>query len=326
MLIDRHNREVNYLRLSVTDKCNLRCSYCMPENMKFVPRKELLTYEEMIRISRLLVNEGVTKIRITGGEPYIRKDFMSFLSALSELPKLEKIAITTNGVSTLPHLEETISLGVNSFNLSLDSLDRERFLQITRRDALDQVMACLHEMLRYNLDIRLNCVVMQDRNIDDIIPMVELAKDQNISVRFIEEMPFNGHGEYYPNLVWNHQKILDHITEKYPDIEKLNDPPYSTSKNYRINGFAGSFGIIAAYTRTFCGSCNRIRITPEGTFKTCLYDQGIFNLKTFMRQGATDEQIITAIKEALAHKAVNGKMAESNRSKNVFESMSTIGG
>ena len=326
MLVDRHHRVVNYLRLSVTDKCNLRCTYCMPENMKFVHKKELLSYEEMLRICSLLVKEGVTKIRLTGGEPYIRKDIMLLLRSLSELKGLQKIAITTNGVSTLPFLKESVDLGIKTFNLSLDSLDRDRFLEITKRDALPQVLECMDAMHDLGIDLRINCVVMDGRNIEDIIPLVELARDRNIGVRFIEEMPFNGHGALGSGLKWNYKKIYDHIAERYPEIEKLTDPNNSTSINYKIKGFKGSFGIIPAYTRSFCGSCNRIRITPEGVFKTCLYDQGVFNIKSLMRNGATDAQVITAIKEALSSKAKDGKEAEQNRSQRVFESMSTIGG
>jgi molybdenum cofactor biosynthesis enzyme MoaA len=177
-------------------------------------------------------------------------------------------------------------------------------------------------------ETKINTVVMDGKNTDDILPLVELAKDNPVSVRFIEEMPFNGEGQHYSVLQWNHKKILDHISQVYPNLVKLPDPPHSTSYNYQIPGFKGTFGIIAAYSRTFCGTCNRIRITPQGMLKTCLYDDGVFNIKDLMRAGATDQQLETAFLEALGNRAKNGFEAERNRNFGlpVSESMSTIGG
>ena len=326
MLIDKHNRVVNYLRLAVTDKCNLRCSYCMPEDMKFVQNKELLSYEEMIRLATILAKEGVSKIRITGGEPFLRKEIMNLLRSLSEIDGINKMAITSNATKTLEHLPELLSLGIRSFNISIDSLDKERFYEITRRDVFEDVMICIREMMKMDIDLRLNCVVMRDKNIEDIIPFVELAQEEKVSVRFIEEMPFNGQGKNHSGIEWDYLRILEHIQSKYPNIQKLEDPKYSTSLNYWIEGFKGSFGLIPAYTRNFCGSCNRIRITAQGKFKTCLYDDGIFNIKDFMRQGASDEQLLDIVKEALALKSKDGYEAESSRTSTASESMSTIGG
>ena len=329
MLIDKHGRVVDYLRIAVTDKCNLRCFYCMPEEgIDFVKKAELLDYEEIIRLVKLVAKVGVSKIRITGGEPFLRKEIMGLIRSLSRIEGIDKIAITTNGTLTHKYLDELVTLGVTSFNLSIDSIDKDRFNEITRRDYFDQVMECYHLMLSKNLDLKLNCVVMKDRNIQDIIPMVELSKTDDVSIRFIEEMPFNGNGMHFQKLEWNHNAILDHIKATYPKINKLKDPQGSTSFNYRVDGFKGSFGIIPAYTRSFCGSCNRLRLTPNGTIKTCLYDDGIFNIKDLMRAGATDEQLLTSIKEAIGHKAKDGFEAEQQRKKNpnISESMASIGG
>jgi len=329
MLIDKHGRVVDYLRIAVTDKCNLRCFYCMPEEgIDFVKKAELLDYEEIIRLVKLVAKVGVSKIRITGGEPFLRKEIMGLIRSLSRIEGIDKIAITTNGTLTHKYLDELVTLGVTSFNLSIDSIDKDRFNEITRRDYFEQVMECYHLMLSKNLDLKLNCVVMKDRNIQDIIPMVELSKTDDVSIRFIEEMPFNGNGMHFQKLEWNHNAILDHIKATYPKINKLKDPQGSTSFNYRVDGFKGSFGIIPAYTRSFCGSCNRLRLTPNGTIKTCLYDDGIFNIKDLMRAGATDEQLLTSIKEAIGHKAKDGFEAEQQRKKNpnISESMASIGG
>lgn len=329
MLYDNHNRPINYLRLAVTDRCNLRCFYCMPEEgIDYVPRRELMTYEEMLRLVRLLSEMGIDKLRITGGEPFLRRDMMDFLRALSQLPLLRKVSITTNGTLTAPLVPELKTLGIHAVNLSLDTLDRERFFQITRRDEFAKVWDTLEALLAHGIDTKINAVVMDGRNIDDIIPLVELCRERPVSVRFIEEMPFNGEGSHYPVLVWNHRRILDYLRQHYPTIEKKPDPPFSTASHYTIPGFQGDVGIIAAYSRTFCGTCNRIRLTPQGVLKTCLYDEGVFNVRDLLRAGATDEQVRDTFLSALAHRARDGWEAESRRTlgRPVTESMSTIGG
>jgi len=297
----------------------------MPEGMRFVPNKELLSYEEMLRIAKVLIAEGVNKIRITGGEPFLRKDLMFLLRSLAEMDGLDKIALTTNATLTAQYLDQLLSLGIRSFNVSLDSLDADRFFKITRRNVFQEVKSCIEEMMQNDLDLKLNCVVMRGKNIDDIIPFVEMTRKNKIEVRFIEEMPFNGH-QSTPDLEWDYKKILSHISSEYSEIEKLEDPLYSTSLNYKVKGFQGGFGVIPAYTRNFCGSCNRIRITAQGMFKSCLYDDGVFNIKNFMRAGATDAQILDLVREALAMKSIDGYEAERLRSESASESMSTIGG
>ena len=195
MLVDNHGRKINYLRLAVTDRCNLRCFYCMPEDgLNWLSRKELMTYEEMLRACSLLVNMGIEKIRITGGEPFVRKDIMQFLTGVSKLPGVKELSLTTNGVLTAPYVPELKRIGVRSVNLSLDTLDAGRFFSITRRDEFRNVMETLDELLRYNIRVKINAVVMDGKNTQDIIPLVELTKDLPVSVRFIEEMPFNGDG------------------------------------------------------------------------------------------------------------------------------------
>ncbi len=328
-LYDNHGRLINYLRLAVTDRCNLRCFYCMPEEgIKYVPREDLLAYEEMLRLMRLLVDMGIEKLRITGGEPFVRRDMMDFLRALCRIEGLRQVNITTNGTLTAPLIPELKQLGISSVNLSMDTLDRERFHRITRRDELPGVMETFHALLEHGIPTKINAVVMEGKNTDDILPMVELTKQYPVSVRFIEEMPFNGEGSNYPALEWNHRKILAHIKGRYPDIDKLPDPPHSTSSNYKIPGHQGTVGIIAAYSRTFCGACNRIRITPKGMLKTCLYDDGVFNIRNLMRAGATDGQLRETFLQALGNRAKDGWEAEKNRKFGlpIQESMSTIGG
>jgi len=329
VLKDNHGRTVNYLRLAVTDRCNLRCFYCMPEEgLEWLSRKELMTYEEMLHVCSLLVKMGIDKIRITGGEPFVRKDIMQFLTALSKLDGLKEIAITTNGILTAPHIPALKKLGIRSVNLSLDTLDRDRFFTITRRDEFPLVMETLDQLLKYDMEVKLNAVVMDKKNIQDIIPLVELTKKLPVSVRFIEEMPFNGEGSHYTGMPWDHIRILNHIKETFPGIQKIPDPPYSTSYNYHVPGYKGSVGIIAAYTRSFCGSCNRIRITPIGTLKTCLYDDGVLNIKDLIRKGYDDKELESSLLNAFGHRTIDGWEAEKLRKAKgpVHESMATIGG
>jgi cyclic pyranopterin phosphate synthase len=219
-------------------------------------------------------------------------------------------------------------MGIGTINLSLDTLDKERFNKITRRDQFDQVMDTFDALLEHGIKTKINAVVMEGQNIEDIIPMVALTQKHDVSVRFIEEMPFNGEGSHYPVLKWNHRKILDHIQEAFPSLEKLPDPPNATATHYQVPGYQGNVGIIAAYSRTFCGTCNRIRITPKGMLKTCLYDKGVFNIRDIMRAGATDEQLRDTFLSALGNRAKDGWEAEKRRGFNlpVSESMATIGG
>ena len=329
MLIDNHGRPINYLRLAVIDRCNLRCFYCMPEDgLNWLSRKELMSYEEMLRACTLFVSMGIQKIRITGGEPFVRKDIMQLLTGLSKLDGLKELTMTTNGVLTAPHVAEMKALGVSSVNLSLDTLDANRFFTITRRDEFANVMNTLDELLKHNIEVKINAVVMDGKNTQDIIPIVELTKDLPVSVRFIEEMPFNGDGHIYNGLQWDHVRILNEIETHYPTVTKLVDPPYSTSYNYQIPGHMGTVGIIAAYSRTFCGSCNRIRVTPQGALKNCLYDDGVLNIKDLIRSGAGDVKIEQELLKAFSNRPVDGWEAERLRVEKtgVHESMATIGG
>lgn len=327
-LYDNHGREISYLRLAVTDRCNLRCFYCMPEEgINYVPRQDLLSYEEMERLVRILVGMGIRKVRITGGEPFLRKNIMEFLTRLHQIQGLETINLTTNGTLTEPYLPALKKLGIQTVNLSLDTLDAKRFFEITRRDTFDVVMKTMDAMLKQDFKVKINTVVMAGRNTSDILSLVELAKNEPIDVRFIEEMPFNGSGTIDAEN-WNYLAIHEHIRQAYPEIQKIPDPNNSTAYHYHIPGFKGNIGIIAAYSRTFCGTCNRIRLTPSGVLRTCLYDDGVFNLRDIIRAGATDEQLVQLFLDALGNRAKDGREAEQNRKLNfpIQESMSTIGG
>lgn len=328
-LYDNHGRVLNYLRLAVTDRCNLRCFYCMPaEGIKYLPKKELLTFEEIERLISLLASMGISKIRLTGGEPFVRNDLMKLIRTIVEIPGVRDLHITTNGILTAPHIPELKKLGIASVNLSLDTLNKEKFRIITLRDEFERTYKTLNLLLEHEIPVKINAVVMDGKNTEDILPMIALTKKQQVSVRFIEEMPFNGEGSHYPTLTWTYKKILDHIKTQHPDIEKIQDPENSTSYNYRIPGYRGDIGIIAAFSRTFCGTCNRIRMTAQGTLKTCLYDDGVMDVKSLLRSGTPDEVIKSSLIAAFDKRHANGFDAEMQRKKNqhVHESMSTIGG
>ncbi len=329
LIYDNHGRPITYLRLAVTDRCNLRCFYCMPaEGIRYLPKKELLTYEEMLRMVSLMAEMGVSKVRITGGEPFIRRELMYFLRQLSQIKGIRDINITTNGVLTTEHVPELKQLGIRSVNLSLDTFDAERFKEITRRDEFDKVRDCFEQLMAHKIPTKINAVVMEGKNTEDIVPLSELSRDYPVDVRFIEEMPFNGEGSHYPVLVWTHRKILEKLKECYPDIQKAKDPVHSTAYNYLIPGHQGAVGIIAAFSRTFCGSCNRIRVTAQGTLKTCLYDEGVLDIRQLLRSGASHEEIKAALKNAFSHRPKDGFEAEKSRQSlhPASESMSTIGG
>ncbi len=325
-LFDNHNRLLNYARIAVTDRCNLRCFYCMPGNMQFLPKKSLLTFEEIERLMIILSEMGISKIRFTGGEPFVRNDLMKLIRRTSSIPGIKEFHLTTNGILTAPHIPELKDLGIGSINLSLDTLDKDRFFQITQRDEFARTMTTLDLLQQNEIPVKINAVVMEGKNIEDIIPLAALTRNERLEVRFIEEMPFNGRDTQPTTLRWNYRRILDHLRDHFGDLEKVNDAPNSTSNNYRIKGFAGSIGIIAAFSRTFCGTCNRIRITPQGMLKTCLYDGGALDLRTLLRSTKDNDAIRAALLSSFGNRPKDGFEAETRKAARVFESMSAIGG
>jgi molybdenum cofactor biosynthesis protein A len=326
-LVDKYGRQLNYLRLSVTDRCNFRCYYCMPEEgINFASRKDLMSFDEMYQLSSIFCNLGISKIRITGGEPFVRNGIMPFLKKLSTVSGLNEITVTSNGTLSTQYQAELLQMGIRKINISLDSLSRERFQQITRRDNFEGVYAGILKLLDDGFDVKLNCVVAENKNIQDIVPFIELTKDHALSVRFLEEMPFNGSDGSQVLSEWDYKRIFNYIEGYYPEINRLISDANSTSVNYKISGYRGSFGIIPSFSRTFCGTCNRIRLSATGELRTCLYGPPVANLRDLLRRGASVYDVEQEILNAVSQRERDGYAAEIASQGVINTSMSALGG
>ncbi|SIS49709.1 cyclic pyranopterin monophosphate synthase subunit MoaA [Zobellia uliginosa] len=327
MLVDNHNRTINYVRLAVTDRCNLRCNYCMPaEGINFAKNDKLFTIDELSRLSEILVSQGVDKIRITGGEPFVRKDLMVLMRHLSQLEGLNDISVTTNATLIGPYIDELKELGIKNINVSMDAINRETFEKITRRDHYDTVHNNIIRLITEGFNVRINFIALEGQNTEDILPMLELTKHYGVSVRFLEEMPFNGGSKTFESIAWDYKRILAYVKERHLDYYELPSPKTSTSINYKIPGFKGSFGVIPSFSRTFCGSCNRLRISATGDVITCLYAQPSMNIRDILRGEGSTEKIKESILKAIGSRSKTGFEAQ-QKYKGVFaNSMTSIGG
>ncbi len=325
LLVDSHGRRVTYLRLAITDRCNLRCHYCMPEEgIKVLTHEEILSYEELERLASLFVNLGVRKIRITGGEPFVRKGCLGFMERLIANNSGIDLRLTSNGVVLFPYLERLRQLGIGGLNLSLDTLDPRRFLRLTRRDCFDRVLAVFHEALRLEISLKVNSVVLDETSDDEILQMATLACDYPIMLRFIELMPFSG-ASYLSR--HNVDPLEQRLGRLFPDVEEKVSSEIETARCFSVPGYQGTLGIIQGESRRFCNTCNKVRVTSSGMLKNCLYDDGVLDLRYLLRTGATDSEIAREICAAIAAKPVDGYTAEAARMERCTEdSMATIGG
>jgi len=296
ILIDPFGRIHDYLRISVTDKCNLRCSYCMPdEKMLSTPSAKLMKADEIFEIASVFTGLGVKKVRITGGEPLVRTDASKILRQLAQLPV--QLNMTTNATRVHLFLEDMLFAGINSINVSLDTFSEDKFFKLTRRNNLHQILSNIHLLLQYPFDVKINVVTMRGTNDDEICDFIEFTRENRVDVRFIEFMPFPGN-HWNKDQVFGYKQILERISEKY-QVEKLDDAVHSTSRNYKVPGYKGSFGIISTVTNPFCGDCNRLRLTADGKMKNCLFSKGEIDLLTPFRKG---EDIRSLIFESLSDK------------------------
>jgi len=326
MLNDSFGRTLTYARLAVTDKCNLRCTYCMPEEgLKWLKNAQLLSTSEWKKMLDVLAKSGITKIRFTGGEPTSRGDFFEIAEYAFHLKAFQSIGITTNGTFNEKTSERFFQFPWDAVNLSIDSLNEERFFAMTKRNEAHRVQETLEKLIAKNVKTSINAVILEHHNEEDIIELAQLTKHHNIKVRFIEEMPFNGKA-YHHAVKWNWKKLEQELSNHFPSLTALPFESGATAQNYTIDGHAGQVGIIAAYSRTFCGTCNRIRITPEGFVKSCLYAPPSLLLRTLLREGKSNEEIQHALEAACLNKPKDGFTAEEMQVTKNFQSMASVGG
>lgn len=324
-MLDKYNRNIDYLRISITDRCNLRCQYCMPEEgVTSLSHEEILTYDEIIRLARIGAGLGIRKIKVTGGEPLVRKNCPWLIRQLKALPGIEKVTLTTNGVLLSQYLPDLSDAGLDAINISLDTLSKERFEEITRRDELDKVLEGIHSAIKYSeIPLKINCVpVMTDR--ENICSMAAMAKDYPLHVRFIEMMPIGlGKGFKFRGEDEILQILEDTFGPMTPASESLGNGP---GHYYNAEGFKGKIGFISAMTHQFCHKCNRVRLTSEGRLKACLqYRQGA-DLRSLLRNSASDEEIRETMRQVIWDKPVGHSFSKLSVEDGEAKAMSQIGG
>ncbi len=297
MILDSFNRLHTYLRISLTDTCNLRCFYCMPEEeYAFTPTARLMQVAEIEALAKIFVAEGVTKIRLTGGEPLVRKDAAAIILALSKLPV--QLTLTTNGTRVHEFVNVFQAARIGSLNISLDTLQPEKFRLITRRDQFDTVRRNIELLLKENFQVKVNVVVMKGLNENEVADFVSWTKDAPVQVRFIEFMPFTGN-RWTGNQVVTLQQILDTIAQQY-DFVPVPGDKHDTARQFTVPGYAGTFAVISTMSAHFCGDCNRIRLTADGKLKNCLFSQAETDLLTPLRKG---EDVMPLIHHNIQSKA-----------------------
>lgn len=303
-MTDQFGREINYARISVTDRCNLRCRYCMPEcGVKKISHAEILSLEEVLRVAKIFSQLGIKKIRLTGGEPLLRKNLPSLVRELKNISGIEQVTLTTNGVLLKNFAHELISAGLNGVNLSLDTLDEKTFENLTRRKFFGKVLESFQTLLDENLNLKINCVPLRGINDGEILKLATLAKNNPLKVRFIELMPIG--------CAWKSGLRGIPLEEIFATLENFFGKMISINKKNSLQGpakyfqpknFVGQIGFIDALEHKFCGSCNRIRLTAEGFLKTCLsFDTGL-EVKNLLRSGIDDEKLLEKVREAIYHK------------------------
>lgn len=326
-MIDIYNRKIDYIRISVTDRCNLSCVYCMPEEgITGANHTEILSYEEIIFLCKVFSKIGISKIKITGGEPLVRKDLSYLINEIKNINGIDNVTLTTNGILLEEQIESLVEAGLDAVNVSLDTLDENTYKKLTRVGGLNKVMNGINKALQYDkLNIKINCVPLETENYKDILNVVKLAKNNNISVRFIELMPI-GSGKDMKGI--SEDKIKEIVEEELGKITTYDKPlGNGPSGYYTIDNFKGKIGFISAVTHKFCDSCNRVRLTSEGFLKTCLhYDKGT-DLRVLVRNKLNEEDLIQILKNTIYNKPLKNNFLEENLLEDLEKrAMSQIGG
>ena len=326
-LLDGHGREIGDVRISVTDRCGFRCRYCMPaEGMVWLPREELLTFEEIERVVRVLAEMGVRDVRLTGGEPLVRRELPSLVAKLSAIPEVREIALTTNGYLLERDAGALVSAGVNRFNVSVDSLQRERFAEMTRRDALERVLRGLEALAAYPEahPIKVNAVAMRGFTEHEVIPFAQFAREHPYEVRFIEFMPLDADHAWSADDVLTGEEVRAAIHAVFP-LEPEPRKPSSTARSYRFADGRGRIGFINPVSEPFCGDCNRIRLTADGQLRTCLFSLRETDLRGALRAGAGDDELEEIVRNAVWRKELKHHIGDPGFVQPA-RSMSAIGG
>ncbi|MEE9162652.1 MAG: GTP 3',8-cyclase MoaA [Candidatus Neomarinimicrobiota bacterium] len=311
LLVDRFSRTFTYMRVAVTDRCQLRCIYCMPESgIEFTPSDRLLSEAEILRVVRVAASLGVTKVRFTGGEPLLRRDIAGLLRGAARTPGIRSVNLTTNGLLLKDRALELLQAGLTGVNISLDTLDEAKFVKMTRREGVGQVLAGLEAALASGIpNVKLNVVALQGFNDSELGDFGLLTRDAPITVRMIELMPFDAHQIWKTGRHMHAEKIKAVLDGLYPELESAVGT--ATEEHiFRIPGHLGKLAIIPAYTRSLCGSCNRIRLTADGSIRNCLYSDDEYDLRSRMRAGAADEELANLLKGAMLNKHGDGWAAQ----------------
>jgi GTP 3',8-cyclase len=326
-LVDGHGRRISDLRVSVTDRCNFRCQYCMPaDGLPWLERSEVLSFEEIERVVRLMVGMGVEDLRLTGGEPLVRREFPRLVSMLSPIPGLKDLSLTTNGYLLERDAAALVEAGISRVNVSIDSLQRDRFFHITRRDSLPQVLRGLEALAQHPEvhPIKVNAVAMRDFTEEEAIPFAEFARSTAFQVRFIEFMPLDADQKWTPDSVLTGEELRQIIHAVYP-IEELPREPSATARVFRFADGKGEIGFINPVSEPFCADCNRVRITAEGKLRTCLFSLHETDLREPMRSGASDAELERIIRDAVWRKELKHHVGEPGF-RQPPRTMSAIGG
>jgi len=308
-LRDGFGRVHDDLRISITDRCNLRCAYCMPEEPEWFPRSEMLSYEEILRLVRILARRGLRKIRLTGGEPLLRRDLPSLIERLVNEPAIEDLSLTTNGVLLDRCAADLRRAGLDRINVSLDTLVPERYVAMTRRDLLDRALQGIRAAVDAGLrPVKVNTVLMRGINDDEVEPLVERAREQGWELRFIEEMPLANGGAWAMRGIVTGDEVRARIHSRWPLLPARQVDPHAPATRYDFADGKGSVGFINSVSAPFCSSCSRLRLTSDGQLRVCLYDDDELDLKTPLRAGATDGELDRMILDRLSRKGRGGAL------------------
>ena len=303
-LLDRFGRQHNNLRISVTDRCNIRCVYCMPESVEFLPKSEILTFEELVRLARVAALLGVTKIRLTGGEPLVRSSLPVLIEQISAIQGINDIGLTTNGILLADQAVALKNAGLKRMNISLDTLDPERFAALTRRTGVDAVVEGIEAAQAAGFErIKINAVAIQGFSEPDLVPLARFCRERGLELRFIEYMPLDAKDTWERSKVLLMEQIIEHIQEQIGPIQPAaGQEPGAPALTYHYADGGGSVGFIASVSRPFCQSCNRIRITADGKLRNCLFAVDETDLRGLLRQGASDDALAQAFLSSVAEK------------------------